>query len=32
VTDTIEKIGGAKPNSLEAFVRKHQDELAPAAA
>ena len=32
VTDTIEKIGGAKPNSFEAFVRKHQNELAPAAA
>jgi uncharacterized protein YbjT (DUF2867 family) len=29
VTDTIEKIGGAKPNSFEAFVRKH---LAPVAA
>ena len=32
VTDTIEKIGGAKPNSFEAFVRKHQNELVPAAA
>ena len=32
VTETIEKIGDAKPNSFEAFVRKHQNELAPAAA
>jgi uncharacterized protein YbjT (DUF2867 family) len=32
VTDTIEKIGGAKPKSFEAFVREHQNELAPAAA
>jgi len=31
VTDTIETIGGAKPNSFEAFVRKHQNELAAAA-
>jgi uncharacterized protein YbjT (DUF2867 family) len=36
VTDAIEKIGGAKPTSFEAFVREQQQELsarpAPAAA
>lgn len=29
VTDTIEKIGGAKPKSFEQFVREQQSELAP---
>jgi uncharacterized protein YbjT (DUF2867 family) len=34
VTDTIEKIGGAKPKTFEQFVREQQSELAaqPAAA
>ncbi|HEY3795480.1 MAG TPA: NAD(P)H-binding protein [Bradyrhizobium sp.] len=34
VTDTIEKIGGAKPKTFEQFVREQQAELAaqPAAA
>jgi hypothetical protein len=34
VTDTIEKIGGAKPKTFEAFVREQQNELAaqPLAA
>ena len=34
VTDTIEKIGGAKPKTFEAFVRERQEEPAaqPAAA
>lgn len=34
VTDTIEKIGGAKPKTFEQFVREQQKELAaqPAAA
>jgi uncharacterized protein YbjT (DUF2867 family) len=34
VTDTIEKVGGAKPKTFEAFVREQQNELAaqPAAA
>jgi uncharacterized protein YbjT (DUF2867 family) len=27
VTDTIEKVGGEKPKSFEAFVRKHETEL-----
>jgi hypothetical protein len=27
VTDTIEKIGGAKPKTFEAFVRERQSEL-----
>jgi hypothetical protein len=32
VTDTIEKIGGAKPKTFEAFVREHrQDFAAPAS-
>ena len=34
VTDTIEKIGGAKPKTFEQFVREQQSELAaqPSAA
>ena len=36
VTDTIEKIGGARPTSFEQFVREQQNELssqpAPAQA
>lgn len=34
VTDTIEKVGGAKPKSFEQFVRERQSELAaqPVAA
>ena len=34
MTDTIEKIGGAKPKTFEQFVREQQAELAaqPAAA
>lgn len=34
VTDTIEKVGGAKPKSFEQFVREQQSELAaqPVAA
>ena len=34
VTDTIQKIGGAKPKTFEQFVREQQSELAaqPAAA
>jgi len=28
VTDTIEKIGGARPKTFEAFVREQQHELA----
>jgi hypothetical protein len=34
VTDTIEKIGGARPKTFEAFVREQQKELAapPLAA
>ena len=31
VTDTIEKIGGAKPKTFETFVREHRQELAAAA-
>ena len=31
VSGTIETIGGARPNSFEGFVRKHQNELAAAA-
>jgi uncharacterized protein YbjT (DUF2867 family) len=30
VTDTIEKLGGAKPKTFEAFVREQQKELAAA--
>ena len=29
VTDTIEKVGGAKPKSFEQFVREQQQDLAP---
>ena len=29
VTDTIEKIGGARPKTFEEFVREQQSELAP---
>jgi hypothetical protein len=32
VTDTIERIGGAKPKTFEAFVREHRHELAAPAA
>ncbi len=32
VTDTIEKIGGAKPKTFEQFVREQQSELAPRPA
>jgi hypothetical protein len=32
VTDTIEKIGGAKPKTFEQFVREQQSELAAQAA
>ncbi len=32
VTDTIERLGGAKPKSFEAFVRERQVELPPQAA
>jgi uncharacterized protein YbjT (DUF2867 family) len=32
VTDTIEKLGGAKPKSLEAFVREGQNELMAKTA
>jgi uncharacterized protein YbjT (DUF2867 family) len=32
VTDTIEKIGGAKPKTFEQFVREQQSELAPQPA
>jgi uncharacterized protein YbjT (DUF2867 family) len=32
VTDTIEKIGGAKPTTLEAFVRQGQNELTAKSA
>lgn len=32
VTDTIEKIGGAKPTPFEAFVRQGQSELAAKSA
>ncbi len=28
VTDTIERIGGARPKTFETFVREHRDELA----
>lgn len=31
VTDTIERIGGAKPTTFEAFVRENRHELAVAA-
>jgi uncharacterized protein YbjT (DUF2867 family) len=30
VTDTIEKLGGAKPKTFEAFVREEQNALTPA--
>ena len=32
VTDTIEKLGGAKPKTFEAFVREEQDALKAEAA
>jgi uncharacterized protein YbjT (DUF2867 family) len=32
ITDTIEKLGGAKPKTLEAFVREEQAALAAEAA
>ncbi len=32
VTDTIERIGGGKPKSFEAFVRERRGELMPQAA
>jgi hypothetical protein len=32
VTDTIEKIGGARPKTFEEFVREQQSELAPQPA
>jgi hypothetical protein len=32
VTDTIEKIGGAKPKSFEAFVREGQSETLAKSA
>lgn len=32
VTDAIERIGGGKPKSFEAFVRERQGELMPKAA
>src|SRR6266567_1444137 len=32
VTDTIEKIGGARPKTFEQFVREQQSELAPRPA
>lgn len=32
VTDTIEKVGGAKPKSFEQFVREQQQTLAPQPA
>jgi uncharacterized protein YbjT (DUF2867 family) len=32
VTDTIEKIGGAKPKTFETFVREGQSELLPKSA
>jgi hypothetical protein len=31
VTDTIEKIGGAKPKTFEQFVREHRQEFAAPA-
>lgn len=32
VSDSIERIGGAKPKTFEAFVRERQSELTPQAA
>jgi hypothetical protein len=32
VTDTIEKLGGAKPKTFEAFVREGQSELMAKSA
>jgi hypothetical protein len=32
VSDSIERIGGAKPKTFEAFVRERQSEFSPQAA